>query len=83
MLLLIPLLPLVGFLVNASFGRRLPKSVSGGIACAAIIGSFVVSVVSVSNVLSAADGFIEATAFDWMTSGDRAPLFAVNCPMQV
>ena len=30
--LLIPLLPFAGFLLNATFGRRLPKSVSGGIA---------------------------------------------------
>ena len=30
MLLLIPLLPLVGFVVNAALGRRLPKSISGG-----------------------------------------------------
>ena len=38
MLLLIPLLPFLGFLVNAFFGRRLSKSVSGGVACAAMIG---------------------------------------------
>ena len=29
MLLLIPLLPFVGFLINTSLGRRLPKAVSG------------------------------------------------------
>ena len=40
MLLLIPLLPFVGFLINAFFGKRLSKAVSGGIACAAIIASF-------------------------------------------
>ena len=70
MLLLIPLLPFVGFLVNASLGRRLPKSVSGGVACLAIIASFAVSVLSVMAVQSAADGFLEATAFNWMASGD-------------
>jgi len=32
MLLLIPLLPLLGFLINASFGRRLTKGVSGAVA---------------------------------------------------
>ena len=32
MLLLIPLLPFLGFLVNAAVGRRLPKAVSGGVA---------------------------------------------------
>ena len=43
MLLLIPLLPFLGFLVNAAFGRRLAKSTSGGVACLAIIASFVVA----------------------------------------
>ena len=42
MLSLIPLLPLVGFLVNACLGRRLTKSISGGLACAAMIASFAV-----------------------------------------
>ena len=45
MLLLIPLFPLAGFVINACFGRRLPKSISGGLACAAMIASFAVSVV--------------------------------------
>ena len=70
MLLLIPLLPFLGFLVNAFLGRRLPKSVSGLVACLAIIGSFVVSVLSVISVVSGTTGFAEATAFDWMSSGD-------------
>jgi NADH-quinone oxidoreductase subunit L len=70
MLLLIPLLPFLGFLVNAFLGRRLPKSVSGLVACLAIIGSFVVSVLSVMSVVSGTTGFAEATAFNWMSSGD-------------
>jgi NADH-quinone oxidoreductase subunit L len=70
MLLLIPLLPFLGFVINAFLGRRLPKSISGGVACLAIIGSFVVSVLSVISVVSAAEGFAEATAFSWMVSGD-------------
>ena len=41
MLLLIPLLPFVGFLVNACFGKRLPKSTSGGVACLAMVAAFV------------------------------------------
>ena len=34
MLSLIPLLPFVGFLINTTLGRRLPKKVSGGVATA-------------------------------------------------
>ena len=52
MLLLIPLLPFVGFLLNASFGKRLAKGVSGAIACAVMIASFVVSVVSVWRLVA-------------------------------
>ena len=38
MLLLIPLLPFLGFLLNASLGRRLSKAVAGAVACAAMVG---------------------------------------------
>ena len=43
MLALIPLLPFLGFLINAFLGRRLAKSVSGGVACAAMLAAFAVS----------------------------------------
>src|SRR5215203_2273805 len=70
MLLLIPLLPFAGFLVNAFFGRRLPKSISGGLACLAMVASFVLSVFLVSLLLSSGGMYLEATLFSWMSSGD-------------
>jgi len=71
-LLLIPLFPLVGFLVNASFGRRLSKGVSGAIACASIILSFAVSAAAVARLVGmpADEREIAQTAFTWITSGD-------------
>ena len=42
-LLLIPLLPFIGFLINASVGKRLSKSVSGLVAVAAMVVSFAAS----------------------------------------
>ena len=75
MLLLIPLLPFLGFLVNAFFGRRLAKSMSGGIACAAIIASFGVSVASAWSVISSHHA-IEQTAFHWIASGDLSIPFS-------
>jgi len=71
MLLLIPLFPLAGFLVNACLGRRLrlPKSISGGVACAAMIASFVVSAVLVSRIVGPEAAPIEFTAFEWISSG--------------
>ena len=75
MLLLIPLLPFLGFVVNAFFGRRLPKSMSGGMACAAIIAAFGVSVASAWSVISGHQA-IEQTAFHWMASGDLSIPFS-------
>jgi NADH-quinone oxidoreductase subunit L len=71
MLLLIPLLPFVGFLVNASFGRRLPKSISGGVACLAIIASFVVSLAVILGMHPpAGEHAVRQTVFMWIPSGD-------------
>jgi NADH-quinone oxidoreductase subunit L len=78
MLLLIPLLPLAGFLVNACFGRRLPKSLSGGIACAAMIGAFAVAVLAVMTMLRSPDGAIQQDVFTWFASGSLQVPFALR-----
>jgi NADH-quinone oxidoreductase subunit L len=72
MLLLIPLLPLAGFLINASFGRRLSKSLSGTVACAVILMSFAVSVAAVVRLvgLPPEGRAISQAVFTWITSGD-------------
>ena len=69
MLLLIPLLPLIGFLVNALVGRRLSKPVSGGLAVAAMLGSFAVSAATAWSVISH-HAAVEQTIFTWISSGD-------------
>ena len=70
MLLLIPLLPLVGFLINAFLGRRLTKAISGGIACLVMIISFVIAVWA-AWAAHHADGYaIQQTVFQWIGSGD-------------
>jgi NADH-quinone oxidoreductase subunit L len=71
MLILIPLLPFIGFLVNAFLGKRLPKSVSSGVACAAMVASFGISVAAVWSVVSGHHA-IEQTAFSWITSGEMS-----------
>jgi NADH-quinone oxidoreductase subunit L len=80
MLLLIPLLPFAGFLVNASFGRRLSKSASGGIACAAMLASFAVSAVAVWQLIAMpeASRAIAQTVFDWISSKDFHAPFALR-----
>src|SRR5687767_2809762 len=69
MLALIPLLPFIGFLINALIGRRLPKAVSGGIACVSIIGSFVISAITAWSVITH-HAPVEQTIFTWISSGD-------------
>jgi NADH-quinone oxidoreductase subunit L len=71
-LALIPLFPFLGFLVNASLGRRLPKAVSGGLACAAMLAAFAVAVAQVMALaaLPPESREISHTVFTWIKSGD-------------
>ncbi|MGH9255203.1 MAG: NADH-quinone oxidoreductase subunit L [Vicinamibacterales bacterium] len=72
LLALIPLFPLIGFVVNASLGRRLPNAISGGVASAVMVASFAVSVMGVQELaaLPVADRVIEQTVYTWIASGD-------------
>jgi NADH-quinone oxidoreductase subunit L len=72
LLLLIPLLPLVGFLLNASFGRRLSKGASGAIACGVMLMSFAISAAAVARLVGMApeNRVLVQHAFTWITSGD-------------
>ena len=80
MLLLIPLLPFVGFLVNASFGRRLSKAAAGAVACAAIIGSFFVSAAAVWRLaaLEPEARAIVQRVYTWISSGDFTVAFTLR-----
>jgi NADH-quinone oxidoreductase subunit L len=78
MLALILLLPFVGFLINAFFGRSLPKPISGPLACAAIGGSFVVSVMSVLSLVNSGQPTLEQNLFLWLPSGDLQVPFALR-----
>ena len=70
MLLLIPLLPLIGFLINAFLGTRLSKAISGGVACLVMIVSFVIAVWAAWTA-HYTDGYvIQQTVFHWIGSGD-------------
>jgi NADH-quinone oxidoreductase subunit L len=72
MLALIPLFPFIGFLVNLTLGRRLSKGLSGAIACAAMIASFAVAVMSVLEIagMPADARVIEQVVYTWIASGD-------------
>jgi NADH-quinone oxidoreductase subunit L len=70
---LIPLLPFVGFLLNATLGRRLSKTVSGGLATGAMGLAFGVSVAAVWRMLAAEPvggvRAIEDVVYTWIASG--------------
>ena len=80
MLLLIPLLPLAGFLVNASFGRRLTKGASGAIACGVILASFAVALLEVVRLvgLPVEAREILQPVFTWIASGDFTAPFTLR-----
>ncbi len=72
MIALIPLFPLLGFVINASVGRRLPKTISGGLASLAMLASCAVSLAVVWRVasLAPAQRVVEQTLYTWIASGD-------------
>ncbi len=74
LLLLVPLLPLLGFLVNGIGGHRLPQRVAGAIGVAAALGSFAAALGAVRLLIALPpEGrVIEATLGDWITAGSLA-----------
>jgi NADH-quinone oxidoreductase subunit L len=72
---LIPLFPFIGFLINALLGRRLSKSVAGGLACLVMLASFAISVMEVWRLAAMPVGAgapareITQTVFTWISSG--------------
>jgi NADH-quinone oxidoreductase subunit L len=72
MLLLIPLLPFLGFLANAAFGRRLNKRAAGTVACSAMLGSFAVAVSVVLRLIALPvdERAITQYVYRWISSGD-------------
>src|SRR4051812_23569580 len=72
MLLLIPLLPFLGFLINASRGRRVTKPAAGAVACAAMLAAFAVSLLEVMRLVAMPpeSRAIVQPVFAWISSGD-------------
>src|SRR6476660_8601778 len=72
MLILIPLLPFLGFLVNAGCGRRISKAAAGAVAWAAMLASSGMSMVEVWQLaaLPPEGRALVQSMFAWITSGD-------------
>ena len=65
--LLIPILPLVGYLVNGLLGKYLPKGITGWIGSLTVLGSFICTLV-IFNKLGANDA-IRLDWFHWISFG--------------
>ncbi len=80
MLLLIPLLPFVGFLLNASIGKRVSKAAAGAVACGTMFGSFLVSLAVVWQLvaLPPESRAISNSVFTWIASGDFTAAFTLR-----
>ncbi|MDZ4665428.1 MAG: NADH-quinone oxidoreductase subunit L [Bacteroidota bacterium] len=66
---LIPLFPLIGFLINGFFGKKLSKSLSGFIACSAILASFILSVVIFIEARHLPEHSQIVNLFSWISAG--------------
>jgi NADH-quinone oxidoreductase subunit L len=64
---LVPLFPLIGFLVNGLFRKSLPKSATGLIGSGMILASFIVSLVLFNGVRSGT--IYRSSLFDFITVG--------------
>ena len=75
---LVPLLPLVGFLINGLYGARLPKSLSGGLATLLLWAAFACSLLLLGQVQAAPDKRLFSPEFVWFASGDLSVSFKLS-----
>jgi NADH-quinone oxidoreductase subunit L len=74
---LVPLFPLIGFLINGLLWKRMPKTLGGVIGSVAILASFIVSLAIFFEVKSATfQGPVIVNLFDFIQSGKLHVPFA-------
>lgn len=67
---LIPVFPLLGFLINGIGFKSIPKSAAGLIGSLASLAAFGISVMALLNFLGGGQKAIETHLWTWMASGD-------------
>lgn len=70
LLILIPLFPLIGFLINGLLNKAMPKSAVGSVASLSVLASFGISVFLFAQLLSGKSAEFQITLFDWMASAN-------------
>ena len=76
-LLIIILLPLLGFLINALVGKKLPKTVSGIIGSGTIFVSFVLSTIFFIGFVNGSQQKIDVNVYDWIALPDFTITFGL------
>lgn len=71
------LLPLIGFLINATIGKSLSKTLSGIIGSATVFGSFLITCYYFFGLVNGSSSPIDATVFPWISSGNMQLNFGV------
>ncbi|MBL7920737.1 MAG: NADH-quinone oxidoreductase subunit L [Bacteroidia bacterium] len=66
---LVPLFPLIGFLINGFFGKKMSKGLSGIIASVSILASFVLSVLIFVELNGSENKSHIVNLFSWINSG--------------
>ncbi len=66
---LIPIFPLLGFLINSFFGKKISKSLSGIVASGSVLISFVLAVMAFVQLQSSSLKSLIVPVFSWINSG--------------
>ncbi|QRR02732.1 NADH-quinone oxidoreductase subunit L [Dyadobacter sandarakinus] len=70
LLILIPLLPLAGFLINGLGFPNIPKGAVGVIGTLAVVASFALSLITFNAFVASGSEPVIVPLFDWITVGD-------------
>jgi len=73
---LVPILPLIGFLINGIFRNQLPKTVSGVIGSGVVFASFAITCVIFFQHIGHPNYSVVVPMFDWIVVGDFSAQFA-------
>ncbi len=65
---LVPLFPLIGFLINGFYGKKLSKGLSGGIASVSVLASFIVAVLAFLELHHSANKSHVVELFSWINA---------------
>lgn len=73
---LVPLLPLVGFLIIGFFGKKLSKGLAGIIGSGAVLAAFAIALGIFFDLNSQADKSVTVPLFSWITAGKLSVPFS-------